>query len=423
MNHEIQIQLEAAAVLNVPLQLLDSGFIFHVNGNEFRTSRVISDILSSNISQIHRSDATMNTYNIQTEHQGDFNRILSLSSFHPVSIPEDEISFVAEAFEILGTESIIISNLNHSVLTNEKVINQLRQHELFHRFYAQSIIEEIKYISIHFNELCETNQEELKRLTIDTLEKIISNENLRLNNETQLFKFINNLYQSSNNNCAYSRLYGYISFKDVSAESIIEFIQHFPKEDLTEEIWRSLSQRLIMPIENIFSDRQRKRYIPKKFEPNGDNNFNGIIKYLLSYYNDDFNKRVYIIGNYYSTENALNVTHYDNLNDCYVSNNQQNGWICFDFKENRIIPKYYQIRSGTYGYPTDWKIECSDDALTWDCLCIESSSYCKGNNLSHVFAISNEVNEEYRYIRIYQTKGNYFVINSMEFYGMFYINN
>lgn len=43
MNNGIQIQLETTAVLNVPFQLLDSGFIFDVNGIEFRTTRVISE--------------------------------------------------------------------------------------------------------------------------------------------------------------------------------------------------------------------------------------------------------------------------------------------------------------------------------------------------------------------------------------------
>lgn len=421
MNNGIQIQLETTAVLNVPFQLLDSGFIFDVNGIEFRTARVISDILSSNICQMHRSDPAMNSFRIQTEHQGDFNRILKLSSFQPVSIPNSEISFAAEVFEILGTESILISNLNHASLTNENVINLLQQHELLHRFYAQSINDEIDYISLHFFELAESHQEELKRLSVETLEKIISKENLRLNNETQLFKFINNLYQSANSNSDYSILYSYVSFKDVSSESIAEFIQHFRKDDLTEETWRAISQRLLMPVENFFQERQHERYIPKKFEPNGDNNFNGIIKYLLSYYGDSFNERVNIVGNSYG--NAINVTHYDNLDDFFASNNQPNGWICFDFKEDRIIPKYYQIRSYTYGYPMYWVIEGSCDALKWEYIQQESSSYLNGNNLSHVFPISKRDIKEYRYIRIYQTQGTYFVINSFEFYGTIYINH
>lgn len=90
---------------------------------------------------------------------------------------------------------------------------------MLHHFYTHLIIKEIGYISLHFYELCETNRDKLKRITIDKLEKIVSDGNFLLNRETLLFTFND-----------YSRLYSCISFKDISTESIVDFIQNFRKD-------------------------------------------------------------------------------------------------------------------------------------------------------------------------------------------------
>ena len=46
MTQDLQVQLKTTSVLDLPLQFYDKDFTFIVNGTEYPTSRVISDLLS-----------------------------------------------------------------------------------------------------------------------------------------------------------------------------------------------------------------------------------------------------------------------------------------------------------------------------------------------------------------------------------------
>lgn len=70
----------------------------------------MSDILSPNICQIHKSDPTFNLFNIITQKSGDFSRFLQLANFKHVEIPFDEIEFITEIIEILGTEVVYVKD-------------------------------------------------------------------------------------------------------------------------------------------------------------------------------------------------------------------------------------------------------------------------------------------------------------------------
>lgn len=121
MSEQFRVQLKTTAVLNIPLQSYAYDFTFIVNDQEYRTSHVVSDLISPVISQNHQSDPTLSTFTISTEHRGDFSNILRLASFDQFSIPTSEIPFFAEVIEILGNDSIDISNFKQAKLTNDNV--------------------------------------------------------------------------------------------------------------------------------------------------------------------------------------------------------------------------------------------------------------------------------------------------------------
>ncbi|KAK8849360.1 hypothetical protein M9Y10_018759, partial [Tritrichomonas musculus] len=97
-----KIQLKATSILNVPLQLYEEDFSFVVNGEEFKTSRIISDLLSPKICQLRMNDPTLNMYVINTSEQGNFSNVLKLVNFDQNDIPENEIPFILEVMEILN---------------------------------------------------------------------------------------------------------------------------------------------------------------------------------------------------------------------------------------------------------------------------------------------------------------------------------
>ena len=111
---DLQVQLKTAAVLDIPLHVYDQDFTFIVNGKEYTTSRVVSDLLSPYISQMHQTDPTISTFTITTKEKGDFKHILDLVTFTTHSIPTNEILFFSEVIEQLGNVSININNLQRS---------------------------------------------------------------------------------------------------------------------------------------------------------------------------------------------------------------------------------------------------------------------------------------------------------------------
>ena len=106
MTGEFAIKLNLSCVLNVPIHSYENNFSFIVNGKEFKTSRIFSDLLSPNISRIHANDPTSDTFIIKTKHQGDFTKILDLDIFNEIRFTEDKLPFISKLAELLGINSI-----------------------------------------------------------------------------------------------------------------------------------------------------------------------------------------------------------------------------------------------------------------------------------------------------------------------------
>lgn len=118
------------------------------------------------------------------------------------------------------------------------------------------------------------------------------------------------------------------------------------------------------------------------------------------------------------------------MSSFFESDNLDNSWLCFDFKEIKIKLENYTIRSfdksKNQGHLKSWVIEASNDENKKDWKIIdrhENSDFLNGKSFVHTFSIQNENEEEkFRYIRLRQTgpswSGNkYLNINSIEFYG------
>lgn len=99
-----------------------------------------------------------------------------------------------------------------------------------------------------------------------------------------------------------------------------------------EETWRRLSNRLRQTVTNR-QEEEEGRYPVKQFLPNGDQNFDGILKFLLTESNGNISEKVGMTASS-NLDSLIIVTQYDN-NSCYQSYNEQNPWICFDFKDKK----------------------------------------------------------------------------------------
>ena len=143
------IQLKIASILDVPINSYEEDFTFVINGQEFRTSRLFSEILSSKICRIHLVDPTIDKYTINTNHQGQFQRIFDLINFQQNNIPDQEILFFIDVIEQIGNDSIhFISNVESSEIANDNIFKTFKIH-FQKKFFKMTYL--AKYI-IYFNE-------------------------------------------------------------------------------------------------------------------------------------------------------------------------------------------------------------------------------------------------------------------------------
>ncbi|KAK8841178.1 hypothetical protein M9Y10_027380 [Tritrichomonas musculus] len=241
MRKGMQVQLKTSSILTVPIQNYVEDFTFIVNDKEFKTTKLVSDLLSPIICKIHTNDPTIDRFTFNTRQQGDFSHFIKLANFESTTFSKDDIPFLSEVIETLGNKSIELDYEEEFEITNDNVLSLLQQHEKFPIFYCNHLLREIDFTSSHFFELCENQEEELRKLTIDTIIKILNNDQLRLKSEDQLLKFINELYS---NNSEYTILYETVLFTNVSSEAMKEFVYTYNPSEMSLGTWKELSKRL-----------------------------------------------------------------------------------------------------------------------------------------------------------------------------------
>ena len=113
----------------------------------------------------------------------------------------------------------------------------------------------------------------------------------------------------------------------------------------------------------------------------------------------------------------------------YWSRNRENAWICYDFKERRVIPTSYSVMSCTDNrggwHPKSWVIEVSNDGTenSWTKLdCRDNNDDLNYKLVTVNFKISRVPRESFRFFRFRQTGKNHhrsdsLALCSLEIFG------
>lgn len=428
------IKLQTDSILQVPFQKYLKDFVFVVNSERFETSSFVADLISPIISSRHLIDPTLSEFTINTQTHGDFKKILNLINFQQQEINENEFSFIIEVYEQLGIEKVDTNITTDDELTNDNILDHIKIHQAHCHFFRRQLKNEIEYFASHFYELKEKFIEYIRGKSFDlsdvVVESIISSDKLVLDTENDLLEVINELYLKNNE---FSKFYEFVDFKNVEQEAICKFTEIFDIKDLTTSSWNSVCDRLKVKImdDNQNSDQNKPSKHecrkPKYFIEIADkqNEFDGLMNYLRK--NSNIKDEISITNSSYGGgKDPFDLVKYEDKK-CYyeTSSNDSNSWICFEFKNHKIIPSSYIIRS----YYTDgnwhlksWNIEGSNDNTNWVILDKQQdNSLLNGGNNVHLFPISNN-SQSFKYLRIHLTgqnwRNNYgLMMNSIEFYG------
>ncbi|KAK8854451.1 hypothetical protein M9Y10_017013 [Tritrichomonas musculus] len=117
----------------------------------------------------------------------------------------------------------------------------------------------------------------------------------------------------------------------------------------------------------------------------------------------------------------------ENVGYYFHTKSEPGSWLTIDFKDHRIIPTAYTIRSANeyqnWHHPKSWVIQVSNDNNTWRTIdTVNDSPYLNGSRLFHTYKIGEEQSSEFRYFKILQTGktlNNYdnLVFETIEIYG------
>ena len=140
----------------------------------------------------------------------------------------------------------------------------------------------------------------------------------------------------------------------------------------------------------------------------------GIFKYLGSQSN--LNDEVIVTQSSFVGGDKQKLLDIERPGNYYYTHDKPNSWICFEFKNYRIIPSNYSIKSWNNGpgkgHPKSWRIEISNDKNDWISIDEQNNcSYLNGPNLVHTFSVDEEKTKKFvngaKFIRMIQTGLNW----------------
>lgn len=424
---EVDFALSTRNWKDICFDKYNQDFTFIVDGKRYQTPRFVADIISPKIRNLHYIDESFNEFHIKTNNinksEDHFPDFLKLCMLDKQKLDSSRIHEYSSYFKELGNigEYFHLEFSTIEALTTEKAISFLSQiNSLFDKSTEnfdtsnEQIKEIISFISSHFYELSETD---IRVLGKDMIEMIISNEELKINDEDSLFEIIMKLYEEDE---TYSNLFGRVIFCNLSSKSVEKFVNTFSFDDISSEIWSSICMRLLKSKEVtekvIIDGRYLKPMMSKKeFKVEKGHELEGIMRHLTN----ETNGNIHDNGTIEITTNSIygdniksyhpkNLVDYQNSSSLYYSKNEPGVFVCFDFKDRRIQLSSYSIQTQS-GSPNachlkNWVIEVSNDNKSWEEVdCRSNDSTLNGSSIIGVFNIKKQSSEFYQYIRLRQT--------------------
>lgn len=409
-------------------------FVFLMeNSKTVSCNKIIADLISPKIANIHKCDPTANTFDLTFADYRLLEKLIRNENneyriFHYGSTNFDisEFDSLIKIAEALGNVELYSLLTERTELTANNVVPIL-----IHKLEKKESIEskaterEIDFIARNFSEI---SQYQLMDLDYDTLNTIFSMNTFHINSEDDLFEFIIELIDQDPES---GFLLESVQFEFLSQYQLKKYLSLIDIDTMNSSIWKRICDRLlsIPPRPMIESTRKSKKFIQVSFDHKDQ--FNGIFKYL----NDQCK------GNAHLKKSIEITSSGDQLNKCYeiINKNWKNRWFTkncqfswwmVDFKEMCVSITSYSLKTYTAaesGYPhlQSWIIEGSNDKEHWNKIDKQSSNtYLKGAGYSKMFELPKP-SIPYRYFRLMSNGPDhdgsfYLLLSNIEIFGTIY---
>lgn len=425
-------------------------FIFRFGQREIETNKYFAEFISPVISHLHQCDPTIDFINFEdmiNENGGGkrtkqrqqfftsdsislFERILSGSA---VEIPDKDQMGLRIISILLGNNELYenLLKINPQYIANKPIDELIDEVTFYYEFCAHDI-EYSDIIDRLSRDFWKIDSKLIDRLPIGILYRIIANENFVRNSEDDFYDVISKV--QTNDEESKIMIYESIDFKNLSSSKFSEFIDKFDYREMTKTIWDKLCECFYINHDGKEEEEERKKGRRIEFDGKTENRLKGIIQKLTEEAGGNVSDKGIVdvtssstFSDYYP-KNAVDLNnisnYYESINDTYDQ------WLRYDFKERKIRPTGYSIRTRHNSdcfNPQSWCIEVSNTGNDNDWKIVDSrtnaTSLQKGNQLD-TFEIGQKLhnNESYRFIRLRQTgqstyNSNYLVISALEYFG------
>ena len=428
----------------------ENDFLFKFGEYEIKMNSILAEFISPFVSQLHRSDKTINSIHFEIPEKIGYFQFKDICTEETISI----IHQISTGSSIsINEEQSINLRLIAILFGNEELFNQINNLYPL-EFNYQNIESYLKYVNIfsyfsyiyekfdfsHFVEVISQNfylidQNKLIGLPKSILYMILSNKKLKLNNEDSLFEFINSIFSNNNDDSVeIISFYELIQIQNLTDKCFSKLLLRINANDINSTLWQNIRERFCVSNEkSLLQKTSSSRYGSIFYDGNESNSFHGIINKFTEEIGGNVDEKgiISVIPSTNSNSGHYrNVTDLNNLESFYWSMNCSNQWIKYDFKDKKIHPTHYSIRSCPSNWsghePCNWVIEGSNDDVNWKQLDSQNGVNCLyGASKFSTFKIQEklEPNEFYRYIRMRMTKQNHsktynLSLSALEYFGV-----
>lgn len=443
--------------MNNQENLSDEEFLFFFGEYGIKMNRFFADFISPRASSLHKSDPTINTLflNDITKSKIKINteileKLKSITIGETVNLTFDDCQKLKLISYYLGNDKLFneinqLFSFTEDEMNIDDCILYLQNFDDYQ--FSINYDQVIKYVSSHFY-LIDT--EKLLEIPRSILYSILQDKNLKLKSEDSLFDFIENFFSNKKDDFSDKILfYELINFSALSESKLIEYLDQINPTEITVEFWNSLKKWIFTTTKNyvkIKKETENERYfinendkkITISYDNDINNQFNGIITYLgqgtpekvvRDEIVDITSSSINVFGTNYLPMNAV---YFNNFEKAVFTSDIPNSWLMYDFKDRKVKPSHYSIRSHKLTWSSlckyhlqSWCIEGSNNKENWTVLdSRKDDRSLVGKSYANTFEIESgkESNDFFRYLRIRQTNVNsdgkyWLILSALEFFG------
>ena len=265
--------------------------------------------------------------------------------------------------------------------------------------------------------------DELLKLNRECLERIFAHQDFAIGSEHDKFNFILDLIEAHGKENI--TLFQFVCFENLSTEDLRTFSRlcmDFGPAQLTYPLWERIFNTFSGV--NRASDWSQGKIQVIEFDGSQGNLLNGIIRHLSRTLCDGESVAVRNIVAVTASSVADEDKHAASYivdyasNSFYMSSDEADAWVCCDFKNRRIAPTSYTLKSIEQAIQggnnlQSWVVEISDNGSSWTVLDKrECNSDLDGPNITQNYKITADPSKG-RYIRVRQIDVNHRRMNIM----------